>query len=122
MFDDGLFFTSRELDYAYVDFHSAAPISPKGFTITTASDISVFPGRNPTTFELYAKKSVDDGIYVLIDRHTLDLPTQNVTRKSYTFSDGGKEAAGMQYFRIVISDIKDHDAEWMQFSEFEFDY
>ena len=121
MFNDIFITTYTVEEKAYVEFHSGSPVSPKGYTITTADDTSMFPGRNPVKFKLLGKKNAGDSYHV-IDERSLDLPTTNVTRKSYSFSKGAASAAGMQYFRIEITSIKDEDSEWMQFSEFEFDY
>ena len=121
MFNDIWFTTYTVVETAYAEFRSGSPVSPKGYTITTANDASVFPGRNPVKFKLLGKKNADDS-YQVIDERSLDLPATNCARKSYGFSKGAASAANMQFFRIEITSIKDEDSEWMQFSEFEFDY
>ena len=121
MFNDIWFTTYTVVETAYAEFRSGSPVSPKGYTITTANDASVFPGRNPVKFKLLGKKNADDS-YQVIDERSLDLPATNCARKSYSFSKGAASAADMQFFRIEITSIKDEDSEWMQFSEFEFDY
>lgn len=105
----------------FAEFRTTEPVSPKGFTITTASDTEVFPGRNPVDFMLWGKKKADDD-YELIDSRTLDLPKKNCASKSYSFIYGGTHISGMQYFRISIMSNEDIDSGWMQFSEFDFTY
>ena len=109
-----------------LEFKTNFPITPTGFTLTTANDAGVFPGRNPTHMAIFTingenyKDYTND--WVRIDNHnqTLNLPGQNMATKSYKLTEP-QNAKNKQYFRIEIFQTAD-DGEYMQLGEFKFNY
>ena len=47
-------------DCAYVEFHVVFPFIPTGYVMTTANDVSTYPGRNPKDWVIKAKLNLED--------------------------------------------------------------
>ena len=104
-----------------IEFHTLAPVSPKGFTLYTGNDTSVFPKRNPKKWGLVGKLNKDDPWTHIAwyESSTKSIPKTNFT-PVYMPLNGSKIPPKMQYFRFeVYSNLGD---DCLQFSEFEFNY
>jgi len=107
-----------------LEFKTNFPISPTGFTLTTANDAGVFPKRNPVHMAIFVANGGYGNGWKRIDNHnqTLNLPGQNKVTKSYSLTEVGN-AKNSQYFRIeIFHTVDDDESECMQIGEFQFTY
>ena len=86
-------------NYFDIEFKSARPVSPKGYTIVTA-------GKNfdskyrPMGWVLYGKKNQGDKYVRIAEENNPSLPNSAGASKEYRFNV--KDASDMQYFRLSV--------------------
>ena len=101
---------------AYIEFHSATPIIPVAYVLTTANDTPAFPDRNPKTWIVKAKLSPNDN-WKTIANETNNFTLQSTSYVDYKFLLDYTSVA-YQYFRFEVSATKGADV--MQLAEFKF--
>ena len=99
----------------YIEFHTSAPIVPKGYVLTTGNDTGTNPGRNPKNWLIKAKANSSDS-WTTIATVTNDtrMPAADTTACAYPINN----TSSYQYFRFEISAIQNGSV--FQLSEFEF--
>ena len=99
----------------YIEFHTSAPIVPKGYVLTTGNDTGTNPGRNPKNWVIKAKANSSDS-WTTIATVTSDtrMPEADITACAYSINNTNS----YQYFRFEISAIQYGTV--FQLSEFEF--
>ena len=99
----------------YIEFHTSAPIVPKGYVLTTGNDTGTNPGRNPKNWLIKAKANSSDS-WTTIATVTDDtiMPEADITACSFPIIN----TKSYQYFRFEISAIQGGTV--FQLSEFEF--
>jgi hypothetical protein len=107
----------------YVDFHSAKPITPVGYVLTTGKDSKENPYRNPTSWNVYGKLNASDQ-WTLLDTVTNSDTPGAANFASYTFllanPDTGKT---WQYFRYEVTAthyVQGKPTTHVQLAEFQF--
>ena len=96
----------------YVEFKSRKPITPAGYTLTTAHDTETNP-YNPWTWKLYGKLHSYDDWELLDSQENGNIPRLNNAQKTFACSNR-KEC---QYFRFEVTTSTGHG---LTLSEFEF--
>ena len=91
----------------YVDFHTANPIVPKGYVLTTGGDTETNPNRNPKTWKLYGKAKLADD-WTEIDSRDIEanaedaMPAANTTAKTFSMTSN---ATTYYYYRFEVNTI-----------------
>jgi len=105
-----------------VEFMTEKPIKPTAYNMVTGNDQSVFPGRSPRIWRIYAKNNPTD-VWTLIDSrdNTNSYPERMTDADCWT---GGWSLTGItqkyQYFRLEMYENWGDDC--FQISEFKFVY
>lgn len=111
---DGFSFLSSGVLGDYVEFNSATPFVPKGYTLVTANDNSRFTGRNPITWKLKAKNTGDTDWTTIVDVKD-DHTMKDEDFTSYNFAIPSTVTTAYQFYRFEITGIDDGNI--MQLSE-----
>ena len=105
-----------------VEFMAEKPIKPTAYNMVTGNDQSMFPGRSPRIWRIYAKNNPTD-VWTLIDRrdNTNSYPERMTDADCWT---GSWSLTGItqkyQYFRVEMYENWGDDC--FQISEFKFVY
>lgn len=100
----------------YIEFHSAEPIVPVGYIMTTGNDTQSESGRNPKNWKILAKAKSGDAWTTLVDvQNNNEMPAANTTDKQF---DIAGNTTAYQYFRLEISAIQSGSV--FQLAEFQF--
>jgi len=105
-----------------VEFMTEKPIKPTAYNMVTGNDQSVFPGRSPRIWSIYARNNPAD-VWTLIDRrdNTNSYPERMTDADCWT---GGWNLTGItqkyQYFRLEMYENWGDDC--FQISEFKLVY
>lgn len=111
---DGFSFLSSGVLGDYVEFNSATPFVPKGYTLVTANDNSRYTGRNPITWKLKAKNTGDTDWTTIVDVKD-DHTMKDEDFTSYNFAIPSTVTTAYQFYRFEITGIDDGNI--MQLSE-----
>ena len=117
-------------DVWYIEFETHFPVSPKGYTLVTANDNSLFSYRRPRTWALLGKKNINDSWTKLTQVETAAaggtpnsyaLPHTNCTPKTFDFNIATPK--DMKYFRLeIINTWSNDNDDSMQLAEFRFNF
>ena len=111
---NGFSFLSSGVLGDYVEFNSATPFVPKGYTLVTANDNSRYTGRNPITWNLKAKNTGDTDWTTIVDVKD-DHTMKDEDFTSYNFAIPSTVTTAYQFYRFEITGIDDGNI--MQLSE-----
>ena len=111
---NGFSFLSSGVLGDYVEFNSATPFVPKGYTLVTANDNSRYTGRNPITWKLKAKNTGDTDWTTIVDVKD-DHTMKDEDFTSYNFAIPSTVTTAYQFYRFEITGIDDGNI--MQLSE-----
>ena len=100
-FREGWSMISRGVFADYVEFQSASPFVPKGYSLTTANDNDNCKGRNPSTWKLLAKNP-GDATWTTIVEVTDDRTMQDVNYTQYDFAVPSTVTEAYQCYRFEI--------------------
>ena len=100
-FREGWSMISRDVFADYVEFQSASPFVPKGYSLTTANDNDNCKGRNPSTWKLLAKNP-GDATWTTIVEVTDDRTMQDVNYTQYDFAVPSTVTEAYQCYRFEI--------------------
>ena len=103
---------------ASIDFSYPTTIVPKGYFLTTGSDISKHPNRNPKSWMLMGKVNFLDP-WTLLDTRTDcdDLPATDKTHQMFTIAN---TTNAYKYFRFMVTAVGENESDgkdWMELSE-----
>lgn len=106
-------------DVYYVEFQTndGSIIAPTAYYLTTANDAKAWPGLNPKSWKVMAKRSQRDS-WTTIATVTNDnkLPAEGAKRVRF---DLDVKYQYWQYFRFEVSEVQNGNR--VQLAEFEFD-
>ena len=108
---------------AYCQFHSAEPITPVGYVITSGTDSQANSRRNPKSWRIEA--STDNYNWVTLVTFTDFDNILEGDMEDVDFSFEEPNTTAYQYFKFVVTDIQGTEPEsdgcWaMQLNEFQF--
>ena len=86
----------------WVEFHSAQPIIPVGYVMTTGGDCSSYTGRNPRSWVIKAKRNSGDD-WTTIETQSNNTRLEDVNLQDYTFNINN--STEYQYFHFEVSSI-----------------
>ncbi len=89
-------------DCAYVEFHVVFPFIPTGYVMTTANDVSTYPGRNPKDWVIKAKLNLEDE-WTTIASVTDDNVLQFENKTNYSFEISNDQL--YKYFRFEVTAV-----------------
>ena len=89
----------------YIEFHSAEPIIPTSYVLTTADDNATWTGRNPKNWTLKAKANPNEE-WTTLATVTNDQVLQDVNFTDFEFTVDNPNNASYQYFRFDVSSIQ----------------
>lgn len=104
-------------DRVLVEFYADIPFVPTGYVMTTGNDCAENPGRNPSRWEILAKKNKTDVGWVQLAHVNDDNVLQDVNSQDFEFEIPGQETA-FKYFILVIEGVKSGNV--FQLAEFQF--
>ncbi len=96
-----------------VEWAMKEPVQVESYVITTANDTESYPGRNPRTWTLEAKKKKNEKWKVISAGKNVVLPEGNLTDSWYFKVD---DPGDYTYYRLVITDNLEQ-IDIYQFSE-----
>jgi hypothetical protein len=96
----------------YIEFNSAALITPVSYILTTGEDTQTYSGRNPISWTVKAKANSSDG-WTTLDTQTNNYTLEALNSTSYEFSITNSTA--YQYFRFEVQSTGGSEFQLIEF-------